>query len=238
MVNFLEMVHFSCFRNKNPVSNYTVAEILKTFDVNKVVGKKFDCTDDSLVSLIRVPVLLNKHRVYAIVDSGASISCISVDMAKGLEMKEGIELKMANRYSIKTPVTTVEVQLGRKVIVTTVGVITMDDDFILGLDLMNTFGISLANLPFLFPDDDRLFLVERESVAVKRTLKGMTRIDENELKWLMEEISEELKKIQVFRKTQLIRIQKEDLMQNLKRILNLCICHSTKHRSWLKMLFH
>lgn len=80
------------------------------------------------------------------------------------------------------------VAVGKHSCVTTLVSFAIEDDFILGLDLMEIFGIGITNLPILFPDDERL-TVERMEVS---TLEGVELIDTVELEQLLGALSMEL----------------------------------------------
>ena len=172
-------------------SNY-LSDLLQTFDINTITSENLEVCEDAAPKLLRVPILVNTRRVMAIVDSGANISCISSNLISELKVETDPEMrkkvKMADGSQILVPIALITLKLRNKEVATIVSVLDMEDEFLLGLDLMNIFGIALANLPYLYPDDERLFLNEKEEINAERTLDGVKRIAPDELEFLLKEL--------------------------------------------------
>ena len=177
-------------------SNYGLLEFMKSLDINRITGDNLECSDDAMPELIRIPVLVNGSRRMAIVDSGANISCINLKLKKELRIplnEEGYcKLKFTDKHEVLAPTATVTIKIRKKETVLSVSVIDMEEDILLGLDLMNTFGIALTNLPFLYPDDERMYIEDVEDISESRTLKGVRRIPLEEVKILMDALQGEL----------------------------------------------
>ena len=107
------------------------------------------------------PITINGIRIEALIDTGASVSIISEDLANFLEFEsvpfEG-QLRFAEKDShsprkkLKTPII---LECGSKRVKLQPDIVSLSEDisFILGRDILAELGIGLINLPIYYPDE-------------------------------------------------------------------------------------
>lgn len=132
----------------------------------------------SHVEPFRTNCTLNGHRISAFIDSGASCSAVS----RKLAIQQGWKIVPATGKLLQAAVGSaiprigvvqdVEIRHGKMKIIASLEVVDLggEEDFILGRDLFVKLDLSLGNLAFLWPQDERL-MDEIAKVAVPDALR-------------------------------------------------------------------
>jgi hypothetical protein len=127
----------------------------------KIRAARKDPTSIQDENSIFIPVSINKNKAYALVDSGANISVISLKSVKAMkisyEVRNG-EIVLAGegnrvtRIGITDPV---ELRVADHRVTYRFEIMELDDDqtMIIGLDLFKPIGIYIGGLPTSFPTD-------------------------------------------------------------------------------------
>lgn len=94
---------------------------------------------------------------------------------------------------------------------------------------MDTFGIAITNLPYLFPDDERLSLNKKGDMSAERTLDGIKRINGEELNRLLLAIKDQL--------DENAKISPDSVNSHPEGVqgrmmTHPCMWHNTKHQNW------
>ena len=119
---------------------------------------------------LEIPVTVNGARIMAIMDTGANISVISMNLVDKYKWmvtsKQGVIRQAMNEVPRIGAVEYAEVRAGKQSVIVPLEVAKLSGDtqMLLGMDLFGKLGFSLNNLPFSWPEEKK---VEIEVHVVK-----------------------------------------------------------------------
>lgn len=141
-------------------------------------------------TLLKIPVLVEKKRVMGILDTGSTVTVISIKLWQQLDklFLENYEqdITLANGNKIKARTEIITLSIGAKEQLAPVLISDVVQDLIIGLDSIRRFGIGITNLPITFSDEDQP--CGNEELVQERITECIQRINEQDLNYLLQEI--------------------------------------------------